>query len=142
RKGWVAAGFHAHSGNSVDSGLAQQDRISGYVVEDMDLLSSSDHDFITQYDPLIRKLGLGPRLDTMPGDDVTTQEYGHYIAFPLLNEAWKDGARLPGNDTVQWRGLFPQEIIDAARELALPDLPVIIDMPHPYDYFDFYRVDP
>jgi hypothetical protein len=142
RQGWVAAGFHAHAGNSVDSGTAMSDRVKGYVVEDMDVLSSADHDFITQYDPLIKDMGLAGRLNSMAGVEITTQEYGHYIAFPLKNEAWHDGQRLPGNDTVQWRSLFPQEIIDAARKLAAPDLPVVIDMPHPYDYFDFYRIDP
>jgi hypothetical protein len=142
RKGWTAAGFHSHSSNSVDSGLAQSDRVTGYVAEDMDLLSSSDHDVITQYDPLVRSMGLGARLGTMAGVEITTQEYGHYVAFPLHNEAWSGGQRLPGNDAVQWRTLLPQQIVDAARTRGLPGLPVVIDMPHPYDYYDFYRVDP
>jgi hypothetical protein len=142
RKGWIGAGFHVHSGNSVDSGEDMGDRVAGYVAEDMDLLSSADHDYITQYGPLLEQLGLKPRLSSMAGIEITTQEYGHYIAFPLLNQAWQDGVRLPGNDAPQWRGHFPQEIIDLARTRASGDLPVMIDMPHPYDYFDFYRIDP
>src|SRR5262249_15130898 len=80
RQGWGAAGFPARCGSSVDSGLALADRVTGYVVEDMDVLSSSDHDFITQYDPLIRKMGLGARINSQAGVEITTQEYGHYVA--------------------------------------------------------------
>jgi hypothetical protein len=141
RKGWVSIGLHEHAKNSVDSGVPLADRVTSFLAEDMDVLSSSDHDFLTPYDPVIRAEGVADRINTMVGVEITTQEYGHYLAYPLRPQMWKDGQRLPGNNAEQWRFLPPGDIIAAARKLATGGNP-IIHIPHPYDYFDFYTIDP
>src|SRR5262249_35599638 len=82
-------------------------------------------------------------IGAMPGVEVTTQEYGHYLAFPVQPRVYgDDGERLDGNDAPQWHNAPPQALIDDARARATDRAPVVIDIPHPYDYFDDYRVDP
>lgn len=145
RRDWIAADFHIHSTNSMDSGYAMRERVTGLLAEDMDFLSSSDHDWLTRYEYLIEEMGFRDQLSSHVGAEITTQEYGHYVAFPLRFQAWEDGeegrVRLPSNGAVQWRGLPPGLIMEEARKLAIGDLPVVIDIPHPYDYFDFYQLD-
>ncbi|MEM9487917.1 MAG: hypothetical protein AAGC55_02170 [Myxococcota bacterium] len=143
RQGWVTADFHIHSTNSMDSGTPLDNRVIGAVAEDMDFLSSSDHDWLTRYQYLIDEMGLSDRLGNQVGVEITTQEYGHFIAFPLRYQAWDDGERETSNGAVQWRGRSPLCIMESARrQLATDDIPVIIDIPHPFDYFDFYQLDP
>ena len=142
RREWVAADFHVHTTNSMDSGEPVENRVVGFLAEDMDFLSSSDHDWLTRYQYLIDQLGAADRLGSHVGAEITTQEYGHYIAFPLRYRAWADGERVTSNGAVQWRNRGPQQIIDLARELTVDDLPVLIDIPHPFDYFDFYQLHP
>jgi hypothetical protein len=141
-RGWIAADLHVHSNNSIDAPTHMDDRVKSFLVEDMDFLTATDHDWIAQYDPLLQQMGVSNELNTMVGLEMTTQEYGHYLAFPLRHQLWANGKRLQANNAVQWRGLPPQGIIDAARALGTDGMPVLIDIPHPYDYFDYYRVDP
>src|SRR5262249_52984933 len=42
RKGWISFGPHEHAKNSVDSGVPLVDRVTSFLAEDMDMLSSSD----------------------------------------------------------------------------------------------------
>lgn len=142
RIGWASANFHLHTTNSMDSGTSVGHRVAGLIAEDIDFLSSSDHDWITEYESTVEELGLSDLANTQVGVEITTQEYGHYMAFPIDYQAWKDGERLTSNNTIQWRGLPPQQILDAARALPVGDLPVLTDIPHPYDYFEFYRLNP
>lgn len=141
RIGWASANFHLHTTNSMDSGEPVDRRVGGSAADDIDFLSSSDHDWITEYQSTVEELGLTHLLDSQVGIEITTQEYGHYLAFPVDYQAWRDGSHLPSNNAIQWRGRTPQEIIDSARLQPAGDLPMIIDIPHPYDYFDFYLLD-
>ena len=141
RVGWASANFHLHTTNSLDSGTGLEHRLGGLVAEDIDFLSSSDHDWITEYGSTLEEMGVSGLVNSQVGVEITTQEYGQYMAFPVDFQAWENGDRLPSNGTIQWRGRPPQEIMDAGRALAVGDLPVIIDIPHPYDYYDFYLLD-
>lgn len=141
RRDWIAADFHVHSTNSMDSGIPLASRVTGFLAEDMDFLSSTDHDWLTRYEYLIQDMGASEQLGSQVGAEITTQEYGHYIAFPLRHRGYAGGERLTSNGAVQWRGLGPQGIMDKARELFVGDLPVLIDIPHPYDYFEYYQLD-
>jgi hypothetical protein len=140
--GWIAADFHVHAENSLDSGLAMADRATSFLAEDMDFLSSSDHDILSQYAPLLQSLGIRKRLGSQIGVEVTTQELGHFIGWPMKYDERKDGERLPGNDAPNWRGLVPADIFAEIRKRQGDAGPVVVEVPHPYTYFDFYRIDP
>jgi hypothetical protein len=143
RRGWSAADFHVHAEASLDSGMPLGDRVTSFLAAEIDFLSSSDHDVLTRYDPLIEQLGAKARLGAQVGAEVTTQEIGHFIGYPLHYRLWSDDqTRVLGNGAPDWRELTPTEIfaaIRAAKDPAAGD--VIVEVPHPYTYFDFYGLD-
>lgn len=139
---WVSSDFHVHAEPSLDSGTAMRSRVDALLAEDMQLLSSSDHDVLTNYEPLLAQMGVRKALASQIGVEVTTQEIGHFIGYPMRYDEWRDGERLPGNDAPNWRGLTPGEIFDAIRQRAGEHGPIVVEVPHPYTYFDFYRLDP
>lgn len=180
--GWIAADFHVHASPSLDSSLPLETRTETFLVDDMDFMSSSDHDILTDYVPVIERMGVADRLGTQIGAEVSSQELGHFIGWPLdyqlfqSKEAAKrafdediefrglpedtvnldieiDDApalsvgerkvRIHGNGAFDWRGLTPKEIFAGLRKLA-PEGggPVVVEVPHPFSYFDFYNIDP
>jgi hypothetical protein len=148
-KGWISADFHAHGPNSVDSGLDYPTRVVSYAAEGVELLSSSDHDWLTDYAPTIYDLRLEPWLRSQIGMEVSPLDYGHFIGFPLLfdhNQELYGGfhwrADNPGGSP-GWRNLPPGEIFRKLRELGSlgPDRTAVF-IAHFYDNFTFYDLDP
>lgn len=145
RAGWSSADFHVHAEPSLDSGTGLSDRVTSFLAEDVDFLSSSDHDVLTRYQPLIERMGARDKLGSHVGVEVTTQEIGHFVGFPLRYREWTEGAdpkRLFGNDAPEWREKTPGQIFDSLRELAEPGEPRVVQVAHPYTYFGFYGLDP
>lgn len=86
--GAIGADFHVHSIRSPDSTLPQEIRVLSASAEGLDVLQSSDHDYITDYAPIVSKLekeGIIPpgSMQTAAGDELTPNHYGHVHAFPL-----------------------------------------------------------
>ena len=140
--GWIAADFHVHSMPSPDSGVTLADRVVTFAAEGMEFLASSDHDAITDFQPVIEQMGMEYWLSSTPGLEVTTVELGHFLGFPLR---WDPMADQGG--ALDWTGLTPDEILDGIRDLGEPGTtdPVTI-VAHPRDgmlgYFDQYGFDP
>lgn len=90
--GWISADFHVHSAKSFDSSTPLTDRVTSYVAEGVEVLVSTDHNFITDFKPVVQSLGLGASLKTIVGNELTTslpnpvftQAFGHHNVFPLL----------------------------------------------------------
>ncbi len=141
RVGYTAADFHVHAAPSLDSNTELEARVTSFMAEDLDRLSSSDHDVLTRYAPLIKALGLSDHLASQVGVEVSTQELGHFIGFPLKYREREAGDLVLGYGAPDWRGATPHEIFSMIR--ALEDrVPVVVDVPHPYSYFDAYGLDP
>lgn len=148
-RGWISGDFHVHGPNSVDSGMSHKSRVTSYVAEGVELLSSSDHDQLTDYGPTIRRLGLSPWIKTQVGVEISPLDYGHFIGFPLrFNELaalnggfyWRKGK--PGNpEGKDWKNLVPDEIFTNLRALGSIEKPVAF-IAHFYDHFAFYGIDP
>lgn len=151
-RGWVSADFHVHGPNSVDSGLDHQTRVISYAAEGVELLSASDHDYLTDYSPTIRALKLDRWLKSQIGLEVSPLDYGHFIGFPLrfdenqeLNGAfhWRAAKKDPKPTEEDFRNLTPGEIFKTLRELgSLGVEKTVVFVAHFYDYFTFYSVDP
>lgn len=89
--GYISADFHVHGINSPDSTVLQENRVLETVAEGLDVLQSSDHDFLTDYAPAARDLaarGLisDNALQTIVGDEISPNNLGHIQAFPY----WAD----------------------------------------------------
>ncbi|MCA9544828.1 MAG: CehA/McbA family metallohydrolase [Myxococcales bacterium] len=85
--GWLSGDFHVHSVNSPDSPVSLTDRVRNFMGEGVDVLVSTDHDFITDYAPVIEALGAGAELISLVGIELTTFDYGHFNGFPLPRDA-------------------------------------------------------
>jgi hypothetical protein len=129
--GWISADFHVHASPSFDSTLPQTQRLRSFVAEGGEVLVATDHDAVSEYVTLIKKLELGDRLTSLSGIEVTTTSptpnnpstTGHINVFPVpyrpeLNRA---GA-------MQDEGRRLREIISLAR--AFPQ-PTIVQLNHP-----------
>jgi hypothetical protein len=153
-KGWISADFHVHGPNSVDSGMKARPRVISFAAEGVELMTATDHDYLTDYGPTIFELGLQPWLKSQTGLEVSPLDYGHYIGFPLkfdenadLNGAftWRraKGVVQPGPGKPDWEDVGPGEIFKKLRELGSLGLEqTVVFVAHFYDYMTFYNRDP
>lgn len=139
--GWVSADFHVHAANSFDSGVGLGDRVVTMVCEGVEFFTSSDHDYVTDFAPVVEDLGLEPWVKTGIGLETTTLEVGHFIGFPLRSDAL-----LAQGGSFDWTGMTPDDILDSIRELGQTDGEPVRLVAHPRDgilgYFDQYGYDP
>jgi hypothetical protein len=89
--GWLAADLHVHAAPSDDSTVPLRDRVASFLAEGGEILVATDHDHVTDYAPLLRKLGLRRRMRSVVGLEVTSTTHtdvapssaGHNNVFPL-----------------------------------------------------------
>ena len=108
---WLSIDTHVHSIGSHDSSCSTEDRVRGYAAEHVEILTSTDHDFVTNYAPDLENLGLQEHLKTIVGDELTTFEVGHFIGFPLEFDA-----RLNSNGAPGWLATPPPVIAELLEE--------------------------
>ncbi len=141
--GWISGDFHVHGQNSYDAVVKHRDRVAAFAGEGIELLSSSDHDYITDFAPYVHELGLEQWLATQVGTELTTVELGHFLGFPFRYEEWNDGQRVQEQGSIDWTGKTPDTLFDELRALGEydPDDTVVV-VAHPRDsffgYFDQY----
>jgi hypothetical protein len=139
--GWVAADFHVHSSPSHDSGVSYVDRIATMVCEGVEFFAATDHDIVSDFDPVIEALGMEDWISSTPGLEVTTLEVGHFLGFPMRIDRSADAS-----GALDWTGLEPGDLVDGLRDLALPGIEPVVFVGHPRDgilgYFDEYGFDP
>ncbi len=140
--GFVSADFHVHAINSFDSGTRLSDRVATMVCEGVEFFTSSDHDFLTDYGPVVEDLGLEEWVRTAVGLETTTLEIGHYIGFPLA-----DDTLAASGGAFDWTGMPPAEVLGELRRMGdEAGFDPVRFVAHPRDgilgYFDQYGFDP
>lgn len=85
--GWVSADMHVHAVNSPDSIIDNAKRALTFAADGVDVLVATDHDYVTDYAPVIAQTGLAPFLSSVVGEEVSPMEWGHYNLFPLPPDA-------------------------------------------------------
>ncbi len=131
--GYVSADFHVHSARSFDSSAPLRDRVRSYVAEGVEVLVSTDHNFITDLAPIVQQAGYGAFLKTMVGDEMTTslpspsfpQAFGHHNVFPFFVDP-----------LAPRRGAVPTEYVNAATfydraRSKHPEVEKVIQLNHP-----------
>jgi hypothetical protein len=99
--GWISSDPHTHTfTNSRHGDATIEERVITFAGEALELPVATDHNILTNYDPVARKLGLSEYFTPVIGDEVTTKE-AHFNVFPLKNEA-----RLPNFRILDWPSLF------------------------------------
>ncbi len=115
--GWLSADFHVHAARSADSRVPMIDRVYEFVADGIDMIVSTDHNALSDYAPLITEVGVGRHLTSAIGDELTTNGWGHFGAFPLPHTLEGHGAFLVhGRSAADFfhdvRVLAPEAIID------------------------------
>jgi len=126
-RGWLSADFHVHAAPSPDSIVPLTHRVLEFVADGIDMIVATDHNTVTDYAPSIKQLGLGALITSARGDELTTNGWGHYGAFPLPADLGR-----AGEGSLLLHGRSAKEIFANLREHA-PE--ALIDVHHP-------RIDP
>ena len=137
--GWISADFHVHSIKSVDSEMTLDQRVTSYAVEGVDLVVSTDHNYVADYAPTIESLGLNDWLASSVGLELTTLEMGHFNGFPL--------ALQPGpvqHGSFRWFFRPPGELFAQLRALGSDPQKTVVQVNHPRDtilgYFNAFNI--
>jgi hypothetical protein len=141
-RGYLAADMHIHSGQdgsgSWDSLIAPADRVKTEVAAGIEVLVSSDHDYVTDFSgPLAALYPEGAPAASITGDEVTAN-FGHFGAMPMA----VDPGDSVGNGALaraEVEGLSPQRLFD--RLHGLPTAP-LVQLNHPRLAFAAYFNDP
>ncbi len=96
--GWMSADLHVHAMNSPDSAVGNALRALSFAAEGVDVLVSTDHDFVTDYAPVLEQLQLSTQMTSMIGCEVTPFDYGHHNTFPLTRRDTINGG------AIDWAG--------------------------------------
>ncbi|MCA9773612.1 MAG: PHP domain-containing protein, partial [Myxococcales bacterium] len=106
--GWIAGDFHVHSTNSDDSPTPLRDRVTSFLGVGVEFFAATDHDFISDYAPVIEAMGVRDRIGSMTGNEISTLTMGHFNGYPLTRDPTRGDF-----GALDWRGLTAGEIYDA-----------------------------
>lgn len=115
--GYVSSDWHVHQVGSPDSNVLSDERIRSAVSAGTEVFAVTDHDYVSDLQPLVESMHLQQVLRVMPGIEVTPFAYGHFNAWPVQpdNDSANHGA-------IDWaRGqegfaMTPKEIFSAMRD--------------------------
>jgi hypothetical protein len=81
--GYVSGDFHQHQLPSPDAAVSLVDRVVANLAEGVELAVATDHNQITDLADAARSLGATAPLRTVVGLEATTENIGHFMAYPL-----------------------------------------------------------
>jgi len=99
----MSADFHIHSARSWDSSAGLNGRVASFAGEQVEVMISTDHNYILDYSSVISGLGIGDYVTSIVGSEATgsvpnpptwPDSIGHINAWPLpvLPDVRRDGA--------------------------------------------------
>lgn len=117
--GYLCVDPHVHTHWSPDSNDAPEHKVAGMVADGIDFPLFSDHEWVSDPQPIVDALGLGGIVRGITSLEVTTWVYGHFNVFPLVPQPDQ-----PNMGAVDWVGLSPEELF--AKIHSRPEFPLII----------------
>lgn len=115
--GYVATEFHLHAINSPDAPVPLDTRVRTLAAEGIEFFASTDHDFISDYEPVIAELGLERVIDSVPGTESTSFVWGHFNAWPLpVDPDHPTGGGIDWADGPMGLDLGPKGVFEAQRQ--------------------------
>lgn len=150
-RGFVSSDFHVHGINSADSRVSHTDRAMQFAGEGVENIIMTDHHVHTDLMPRIRALGLDEFVSATIGEEITTWDYGHFNAYPLLVDPTRTSrgstdwavAAPPGRDFTAYSAysLPPEGIAALATSGATSTLDTAIQINHIDSFFAPLRID-
>lgn len=95
--GYYATDWHVHQINSPDSPVPSDERVRSAVSAGVEMFAVTDHDFVSDLQPIVEGLHLERLLRVVPGEEATPFAYGHWNAWPL--EPDRDS---PNGGAIDW----------------------------------------
>jgi hypothetical protein len=128
---------HLHTQNSLDGALPIPERIKSVIAEGVDVAVATDHNYITDYSPALKKLGLDKYLAVIPGNEVTHNGVIHFCTYPLKARPAEEN-----NGALDPRAEEAFLLFEASRQKN-PE--ALLQVNHPrsikYGYFTYYHLD-
>ncbi len=149
--GFVSSDFHVHGINSPDARVSHRDRVMQFAGEGVENIVMTDHEVITDLAPSIEALGYASFVRTTIGQESTTNDYGHFNAYPLQPNPdlvsrgsidWAVGAE-PGMDfpSLGSYSLPPAGIAELATSGPSSTEATVIQINHIDSHFAPLRID-
>lgn len=138
--GWSAADFHLHAKWSSDSDVPYDTRVRQAAASDVALPVLTEHAYVGDLMSAAELAGVSDWVTAIAAQEVTTFEYGHFNAFPLLYDPDAPSGGAVFEHGHEGAGLF------AAMRAQQPER-VIIQVNHPrstsliFSYFDYLGLD-
>ena len=117
--GLMCADYHIHTHRSVDSADTSFAKVSALVADGLEIAIRSEHEWVSDFQPVIDTLGLGDFVIGLTGEELTTFTYGHFGVFPLEVDANR-----PSGGAISWYDRLAPEVFADAR--ARPESPLVI----------------
>jgi len=129
--GYIAADFHVHAGSSMDNTFSDMQRVRTFVAEHGEIMVSTEHDVAIDFSPLIESMGVGDKIISMVGTEVTsslpnsrlehTGGHVNYFPFVIKENQFRDGV-------VNHEGRRLREVM---HEMRSQNPGVIVQLNHP-----------
>jgi hypothetical protein len=115
---YLASDWHVHQVGSPDSPILSDERIRGAVSAGIEMFAVTDHDYVSDLEPLVQEMGLADKLRVLPGIEVTPFAYGHFNAWPMApdNDSANHGAIDWARGQALGYAMLPGEIFAAMRD--------------------------
>jgi hypothetical protein len=120
---WVSGDFHVHAAPSSDSRVPMRDRVYEFVSDGVDMIVATDHNVVSNYQPVIADLHAEKFLASSTGDEITSGSWGHFGAFPLPHEMETEG-----HGAIPVKKKSATDIFNEVRKTAPT---AVIDVHHP-----------
>lgn len=114
---YYATDWHVHQIGSPDSNIPSDERIRSALSAGVEMFAVTDHDYVSDLQPLVEDMGMSDKLRVVPGIEVTPFAYGHFMTWPL--EPDNDSANHGAIDWARGAGtglaMTPGQVFDAMR---------------------------
>ena len=117
--GLMCADYHIHTHRSVDSDDTGHAKIAALVADGLEIAIRSEHEWVSDFQPVIEDLGLESFVVGLAGEELTTFTYGHFGVFPLDVQPSR-----PSAGAVRWFNRLAPDVFDEIR--ARPESPLLI----------------
>ncbi len=116
--GYFSTEWHVHQVGSPDSPVLSEERLRSAASSGVEMFAITDHDYVSDLQPLVEHLGLEQIIRALPGIEVTPFAYGHFNAWPVqpLDDSPNRGAIDWARGSVGGLAMTPREIFEAMRE--------------------------
>jgi hypothetical protein len=127
---------HMHTQKS-DGDIRIAERIKSVVAEGVEVAVATDHNYIADYYPTLKRLGLNKYLAVIAGNEVTVSGLIHYNTYPLKYRPGEEG-----NGAIYPVSEEASPLFDRSRK---KDPKAILQVNHPRSgtigYFNIYQLD-